>query len=138
MKAEYEILAAVLLGMAVVLAIEQFTGLDIRLSDKIYNFSTHQWPIPYSLHLKLNPIFYDGAKHLVAAVGTFCVLYMLYALWKPQYRSRFVCLHQRHLSDVARRALHLTQLYQPVCGDDIDSADSYFGQSHACPFAQAL
>ncbi len=89
MNVKYKIIISALLGIVVVLALEQFTDIDVWLSDKIYNFRTHQWPIPYNLHQKLNPIFYDGAKHLVATVGTFCVLYMLYSLWKPQYRCRF-------------------------------------------------
>lgn len=78
-----------LLGILIVLVLEQYTNIDINLSDKIYNFEMHRWPISYTLHQKLNPIFYDGAKHLVATVGTFCVFYMFYALRKTRYRCRF-------------------------------------------------
>lgn len=81
-------------GMAAIwlvftLLLEQFTNIDILFSDMIYDFSAKQWLIPYSLHQKLNPIFYDGAKHFVAFCGTLCVLYMIYSFFKPQYRCRF-------------------------------------------------
>jgi len=80
----------ILLLMAAVIAIENYTNLDIIIQNHIFNFETKAWPIPHELHKKLSPIFYNGMKALVTAIGTICAIYLL-SCWKiEKNRKKFL------------------------------------------------
>ena len=78
--------------LAAVLLIEQFTNLDVWISNQIYDFEQHRWPITPALHQRFSPVFYEGAKHFVAFVGTICVIYMLGSIKKRKWRRNFAAV----------------------------------------------
>ncbi|MDY4841625.1 MAG: phosphatase PAP2 family protein [Alphaproteobacteria bacterium] len=75
--------------MAVVLIMEQYTDIDVWVSNHFYDFDRHRWTVTPALHEILSPIFYEGAKHFVAFIGTLCVLYMFFSLKKKEWRKNF-------------------------------------------------
>lgn len=80
------LLLVLLFGLFLTLAAEYYTRLDTAVSDLIFDFNTGSWPITPQLHRQLSPIFYEGAKHFVAFVGTSCVIYILCSFKKTRYR----------------------------------------------------
>lgn len=78
--------------LMVILAVEHYTDIDVLISDYAYDFTEHRWLITPALHQKLSPFFYEGAKRLVAAIGTTCVIYLLLSAWKKEWRRNFVAV----------------------------------------------
>lgn len=61
-------------GLLLTLALEQFTNLDVLISNYFYDSITRSWAITYEQHINLSPIFYNGMKAFVSAVGALAVI----------------------------------------------------------------
>lgn len=76
----------------VILAVECYTDIDVLISDYAYDFREHKWLVTPTMHQKLSPFFYEGAKRLVAIIGTICVVYLLLSFWKKEWRRNFAAV----------------------------------------------
>lgn len=81
-----------LILLSAVLIMEQYTDIDVWISNRFYDFDRHKWVITPALHEVLSPVFYEGTKHFVAFIGTLCVLYMIFSLKKKEWRKNFTAV----------------------------------------------
>lgn len=79
-------------ALAMVLAVEHYTDLDVLIENLFYDFGRRQWMVTPAMHEVLSPFFYEGAKRLVACVGTVCVFYMLLSVRKKAWRKNFAAV----------------------------------------------
>lgn len=84
--------AVCLLMLAVILAVEQYTDFDVLIEDFLYDFDKREWAVTPALHEVLSPFFYEGAKRLVACIGTICVFYMAISVRKKAWRKNFAAV----------------------------------------------
>lgn len=81
-----------LLMLVLILFVEQYTDFDVWIEDFFYDFDQREWMIPPALHEVLSPFFYEGAKRLVACIGTICVFYMAISVRKKTWRKNFAAV----------------------------------------------
>lgn len=85
----------ILCGVALcaVLALENFTNVDLQIQNKLYDEANRQWLINPLRHKELTIFFYDGLKRLLTVFAGCCLLNMLLSVkWMPLRRANHFCL----------------------------------------------
>jgi len=75
-----------IIGLITVLAIENFTNIDIALQNLCFNAGKRQWLINPELHKKLTYIFYDGLKIVMIFCAVFCLGNLLISIKQKNLR----------------------------------------------------
>lgn len=116
---ESRVIGLGLVLMAALLALEQFTDLDIWISNHFYDFASRRWMISAEDHQRLRLYFYDGPKMLVATIGSCCVFYMLSAFRIKKRQKKLtavltVLLCTMLVPTVVSRLKRVTNVYCPA------------------------
>lgn len=105
--------------LALILALEYYTKIDLGLQNYFYNFETKEWLINPLLHKQLSIIFYSGIKNLVIAIGVVSLIITIASFFKTnlkRYRhfAMLLCLGIIFVPTIVAGSKHISNVYCPV------------------------